>query len=47
VLLSARSQAADRQRGFDAGCDDYVTKPFKPSELLERVNGLLKQRGIV
>jgi two-component system response regulator RpaA len=46
VLLSARSQAADRQRGFDAGCDDYVTKPFRPAELLDRVTELLHQRGI-
>jgi DNA-binding response OmpR family regulator len=46
VLLSARSQVADRQRGFDAGCDEYVTKPFKPSELLSLVNELLRQRGL-
>jgi DNA-binding response OmpR family regulator len=46
VLLSARSQAIDRQRGFDAGCDDYVTKPFRPAELLIRVNELLTERGI-
>jgi DNA-binding response OmpR family regulator len=46
LLLSARSQAADRQRGFDAGCDDYVTKPFRPAGLLDRVNELLHQRGV-
>lgn len=41
VLLSARSQAVDRQRGVDAGCDDYITKPFRPAELLDRVSRLL------
>jgi DNA-binding response OmpR family regulator len=46
VLLSARSQVADRQRGFDAGCDDYVTKPFRPAELLDRVTELMRQRGV-
>jgi DNA-binding response OmpR family regulator len=46
VLLSARSQLADRQRGFDAGCDDYIFKPFRPADLLTRVTELLEQRGI-
>jgi two-component system, OmpR family, alkaline phosphatase synthesis response regulator PhoP len=45
VLLSARSQAADRQRGFDAGCDDYIVKPFRPADLLSRVTELLEKRG--
>lgn len=44
VMLSARSQAADRQRGLAAGCDEYITKPFRPAELLERVNSLLRER---
>lgn len=45
VLLSARSQLADRQRGFDAGCDDYIVKPFRPADLLTRVTELLEKRG--
>lgn len=44
VLLSARSQLADRQRGFDAGCDDYIVKPFRPGDLLTRVTELLERR---
>lgn len=44
VLLSARSQVTDRQRGFDAGCDDYIVKPFRPADLLARVTELLEQR---
>src|SRR5687768_7868713 len=45
VLLSARSQVSDRQRGFDAGCDDYIVKPFRPADLLTRVTELLEKRG--
>lgn len=45
VLLSARSQVVDRQRGFDAGCDDYIVKPFRPAELLARVTELIEKRG--
>jgi DNA-binding response OmpR family regulator len=45
AMLSARSQAADRQRGVEAGCDDYILKPFRPAELLARVQQLLNERG--
>ena len=44
VLLSAKAQAADVQAGLEAGADDYVTKPFAPLDLLERVNALLAAR---
>ncbi|MGH9174031.1 MAG: response regulator transcription factor [Vicinamibacterales bacterium] len=43
VLLSARSQLADRQHGLDAGCDDYIVKPFQPADLLARVTTLLER----
>jgi DNA-binding response OmpR family regulator len=41
VLLSARAQAGDVSDGLGVGADDYVTKPFEPLELVERVNRLL------
>jgi DNA-binding response OmpR family regulator len=41
VMLSARSDDVDKLRGFSAGADDYVTKPFSPRELVARVNRIL------
>jgi DNA-binding response OmpR family regulator len=45
ILLSAKAQASDVQLGKDMGADDYVTKPFDPLELLERVGELLENHG--
>lgn len=41
LLLSAKAQEADVRAGQEAGADDYVTKPFDPLSLLERVEALL------
>jgi DNA-binding response OmpR family regulator len=41
ILLTARTQEADVQRGFDAGADDYIRKPFSPQELRARVQAIL------
>lgn len=37
VMLSARSEEADAQRGLDAGADEYLTKPFRPRRLREQL----------
>lgn len=42
ILITARSQQADIERGFAAGASDYVLKPFSPSELLARVTEILR-----
>ncbi len=41
ILLSAKAQNAEVQQGLDMGADDYVTKPFDPLELIDRVNAAL------
>jgi DNA-binding response OmpR family regulator len=41
ILLTARVQEADVQRGIEAGADDYVPKPFSPQELGARVQAAL------
>jgi len=45
ILLTARAQESDVETGFDSGADDYVTKPFSPRELAERVEALLGARA--
>jgi DNA-binding response OmpR family regulator len=44
ILLTARVQEADVARGFEAGADDYVKKPFSPQELRARVQAVLGRR---
>jgi DNA-binding response OmpR family regulator len=44
ILLTARAQDADVQRGFEAGADDYLRKPFSPNELRARVQAILGRR---
>lgn len=43
LLLSARSQEFDQLNGFEAGADEYVTKPFSPVLLMKRIEVLLKR----
>lgn len=43
IMLSAKSEEIDKITGLNIGADDYVTKPFKPLELLARVNSQLRR----
>jgi len=46
VVLTARDTERDHVTGFDAGADDYVTKPFSVLELVSRVRALLRRRDL-
>lgn len=43
IFMSARDKEFDRIIGLEKGCDDYITKPFSPKELVLRVNNLIKR----
>ena len=43
ILLTAKTQESDKVTGFMSGADDYITKPFSPSELLARVDALYRR----
>jgi two-component system, OmpR family, phosphate regulon response regulator PhoB len=43
IMLTARGEEGDRVRGFESGADDYVVKPFSPSELVARVRAVLRR----
>ncbi len=43
IMLTARSQEADKIRGLEVGADDYVTKPFSVGELVARIGALFRR----
>jgi DNA-binding response OmpR family regulator len=47
LLLTSRADAADKDKGFKQGADDYITKPFDLQELENRVGAILKRQRVV
>jgi DNA-binding response OmpR family regulator len=45
-LVTARAMVQERERGLEAGADDYITKPFANKELLERVKQVYEAAGL-
>src|SRR5713226_3886623 len=45
LILTAKDAVEDRVAGLNAGCDDYLPKPFAFAELLARIRALLRRRG--
>jgi two-component system phosphate regulon response regulator PhoB len=43
IMLSARGEEGDRIRGLDSGADDYMVKPFSPSELISRIKAVFRR----
>ena len=46
MMLTARTSEADQVAGFDLGADDYVPKPFRPREVVARVQALLRRTSL-
>ena len=46
IMLSAKGQQIDRERGLLGGADEYMTKPFSPREIAERLRVLFAERGV-
>jgi DNA-binding response OmpR family regulator len=44
LLLTAKGQTKDREKGIDVGADEYITKPFSPSMVVEKVRAILASR---
>ncbi|MEC2550626.1 response regulator transcription factor [Bacillus tropicus] len=47
ILLTAKGQIEDKEKGFEQGIDDYIVKPFEAKELLFRVKAILRRYGKV
>src|SRR5689334_11494030 len=46
IMLSARDDSEERIRGFDAGADDYLVKPFHPRELVARIRAVSRRAAL-
>ena len=47
IMLSALDDVKDKVAGFEAGVDDYITKPFNFTEVLARINAVLRNRALI
>jgi two-component system, OmpR family, phosphate regulon response regulator PhoB len=45
IMLTARTDEADKVQGLETGADDYITKPFSPKELMARIKAVLRRRA--
>lgn len=45
IMLTSKTEASDLVKGLSEGADDYITKPFSPHELIERINVALIKKG--
>lgn len=45
IMISAKTQDIDKILGLDLGCDDYITKPFNPLEVMARVNAQIRRNN--
>ena len=45
IMLTAKSSEENKIEGLNAGCDDYIVKPFSPKELVARIRALLRRRS--
>jgi two-component system cell cycle response regulator len=45
LLLSAGDRARNRERGLAVGAEDYLTKPYSPSDLVSRIRDILDEHG--
>lgn len=43
IMLTAKTEENDKLKGFNAGCDDYITKPFSTRELVARIRAVMKR----
>jgi len=42
IMLTAKGQEVDREKGLEMGADEFITKPFSPSQIVERVHAILR-----
>ena len=44
IMLTAKGQKSDKEKGFALGADDYFVKPFSPMELMEKIDKILAEK---